>query len=359
MREADSIQFLRSIDLFRFFSDEDLRAFSQRVDEVRLAKGAILFHEGDAGNAMFLLLSGLLKVFSGNRVIDIVKSGDYLGEMAIIEKQPRSASVQAIEDSVLLSVPSVVFEEYFSHQPASLVAMMRTMSARVRRDIDILGKEFEQVNIMVHDMKNLLTPFHLLEVLQRREPALAEDRLIDCMIRARTDLFALLGRALDQAKRLQSATPIEKGSLDRLIVDLKEAAWNVHPEIGGRGIQVKVDGSVPEFAFSSLGLCRVLSNLVENAAQASKPGAEIVIELGCHKDDAVVRITDQGQGIPEEVWPRIFQPRFTTRPDGNGLGLVSCRQIVEEIHNGSLTFHSLPGQGTTFTIRLPLAPQAG
>ncbi|MFZ5774261.1 MAG: ATP-binding protein [Thermodesulfobacteriota bacterium] len=359
MREVDSLRFLKSVDLFRFFSEEELHAFSAKVNEVRIARGSILFREGEAGDAMYLLISGLIKVFSGNRVIDILRPGDYLGEMAIIEKQPRSASVEAIEDSVLLEVPAAVFEEYFSRQPASLVAMMRTMSARVRRDIDILGKEFEQVNILVHDMKNLLTPFNLLEVLQRREPALAGDRLIECMIRARADLFTLLGRALDQAKRRQATTPIEKGSLDSLIAELKEAVWSVHPEIGGREIRVEVEGSLPEFTFSSLGLCRVLSNLVENAAQASPPGGVITIALSCLDDKAEVRIIDQGQGIPEQEWPRIFQPRYTTKPNGNGLGLISCRQIVEEIHGGSLTFHSLPGRGTTFVIRLPMEhPQA-
>ena len=56
---------------------------------------------------------------------------------------------------------------------------------------------------------------------------------------------------------------------------------------------------------------------------------------------------------------KIFQPHFTTKADGNGIGLISCKQIIEETHRGSLTFESAPGQGTTFTIRLPFSARIG
>ena len=212
---------------------------------------------------------------------------------------------------------------------------------------------------MVHDMKNLLTPFHLLEVLERTVPELAGNRYLACMVKARANLLTLMENALAQAKRLQIATPIHTDSLDKLIVDLQESAWIVHPEIGGRGLRVEVTGTLPEFPFSSLGLCRVLSNLVVNAAQASEAGGLIAIALSCGEDEAVIKVIDQGHGIPEEAREKIFQPNFTTKADGNGIGLISCKQIIEETHRGSLTFESTPGQGTTFTIRLPFSSPIG
>ena len=161
--------------------------------------------------------------------------------------------------------------------------------------------------------------------------------------------------ALAQAKRLHIETPIHTDSLDQLLVDLQESSWLVHPEIGGRGLRVEVTGTLPEFPFSSLGLCRVLSNLVVNAAQASEAGALITLALSCEEGEAVVKVIDHGHGIPEEVQEKIFQPHFTTKADGNGIGLLSCKQIIEETHHGSLTFTSTPGQGTTFTICLPFS----
>ncbi len=355
MNQTELLQFLSKIDLFHFFPPEELTDFLEKATEVELAKGVILFREGEPGQEMYIVLRGMLKVFSGNRVIAIIKPGEYFGEMAIIENQPRSASVAVLEDSLLLQVPYAVFQEYFSRQPKSLVAMMRTLSQRVRRDLEILGQEYEQINIMVHDMKNLLTPFHLLEVLERTVPGLAGNRYLACMVKARGDLLILMENALAQAKRLHIETPIHTDSLDQLLVDLQESSWLVHPEIGGRGLRVEVTGTLPEFPFSSLGLCRVLSNLVVNAAQASEAGALITLALSCEEGEAVVKVIDHGHGIPEEVQEKIFQPHFTTKADGNGIGLLSCKQIIEETHHGSLTFTSTPGQGTTFTICLPFS----
>lgn len=355
MNQTELLQFLSKIDLFHFFPPEELADFLEKATEVPVAKGVILFREGEPGQEMYIVLRGMLKVFSGNRVIAIIKPGEYFGEMAIIENQPRSASVAVLEDSLLLQVPYAVFQEYFSRQPKSLVAMMRTLSQRVRRDLEILGQEYEQINIMVHDMKNLLTPFHLLEVLERTVPGLAGNRYLACMVKARGDLLILMENALAQAKRLHIETPIHTDSLDQLLVDLQESSWLVHPEIGGRGLRVEVTGTLPEFPFSSLGLCRVLSNLVVNAAQASEAGALITLALSCEEGEAVVKVIDHGHGIPEEVQEKIFQPHFTTKTDGNGIGLLSCKQIIEETHHGSLTFTSTPGQGTTFTIRLPFS----
>ena len=298
MNQSELLQHLSNIDLFHFFSPEELGAFLEKAMEIQLAKGAILFHEGDSGHDMYIVLRGMIKVFRGNRVIDIIKSGDYFGEMAIIENQPRSATVAALEDSVLLQVPFAVFQEYFSRQPKSLVAMMRTLSQRVRHDLEILGHEYEQINMMVHDMKNLLTPFHLLEVLEKTVPGLAGNRYLACMVKARGDLLILMENALAQARRLHIESPIHVDSLDKLIIDLQESAWMVHPDIGGRGIRVEIIGSLPEFPFSSLGLCRVLSNLVVNAAQASEAGGLITIALSQENDEAVVKIIDQGHGIP-------------------------------------------------------------
>ena len=355
MNQTELLQFLGAIDLFHFFSREELAAFLEKAQEVQVAKGGVLFREGDSGQDMYIVLRGMIKVFRGSRVIDVIKPGDYFGEMAIIENQPRSASVTAIEDAVLLQVPLAVFHEYFSRQPKSLVAMMRTLSQRVRRDLEILGHEYEQINIMVHDMKNLLTPFHLLEVMERTVPGLAGNRYLACMVKARGDLLVLMENALTHAKRLHIETPIRTDSLDTLLVDLQESAWTVHPEIGGRGLRVEVTGSLPEFPFSSLGLCRVLSNLVLNAAQASETEGRITIALSQEGDAAVVKVIDQGHGVPEESREKIFQPHFTTKQNGNGIGLISCKQIIEETHRGSLTFESTPGQGTTFTIRIPFS----
>jgi signal transduction histidine kinase len=111
---------------------------------------------------------------------------------------------------------------------------------------------------------------------------------------------------------------------------------------------------------------QVLLNLLINARQATPSGGRILIRLehdrAADMVDLVVR--DTGCGIPPEKLPRIFEPFFTTKsgPDetgkgGTGLGLASCRQIVEA-HHGRIRVESTVGKGTQFTIKLPVAKTA-
>lgn len=96
----------------------------------------------------------------------------------------------------------------------------------------------------------------------------------------------------------------------------------------------------------------VLSNLVKNASQAIEGNGEINIRIIDKKDNVLIEIEDSGQGIPESELPKIFEPLFTTKQSGTGLGLASCKSIVER-HHGAITVRNNP---TVFTIHLPKNP---
>jgi len=95
-----------------------------------------------------------------------------------------------------------------------------------------------------------------------------------------------------------------------------------------------------------------MSNLVKNASQAIEGNGKISIRIIDKKDNVFIEIEDSGSGIPESVLPKIFEPLFTTKQSGTGLGLASCNSIVER-HGGALTVRNNP---TVFTIRLPKNP---
>jgi signal transduction histidine kinase len=97
---------------------------------------------------------------------------------------------------------------------------------------------------------------------------------------------------------------------------------------------------------------RVLTNLVNNAFQAMPEGGNILLHAFRDGEDTIVSIQDNGNGIPEEVKPKLFTPLFTTKSKGQGFGLAVVKRITESL-GGTVTFESEVNRGTKFVIRLP------
>ncbi len=98
---------------------------------------------------------------------------------------------------------------------------------------------------------------------------------------------------------------------------------------------------------------QLLLNLLKNGLQAMPNGGELRVELENRTSLAMIRISDSGIGIPPENIHRIFEPFWTSKARGTGLGLALCRKVAQE-HGGNLTVESVVGVGTTFTVTLPM-----
>jgi two-component system, LuxR family, sensor kinase FixL len=110
---------------------------------------------------------------------------------------------------------------------------------------------------------------------------------------------------------------------------------------------------LPPVTFDPKQLHQVLINLFKNALEAMPKGGEITITSRVKGSNAEISVSDTGVGLAPEVAAKIFQPYFTTKEKGTGLGLAICQGIISE-HGGVISVTSTPGQGTTFTIQLPL-----
>jgi two-component system nitrogen regulation sensor histidine kinase NtrY len=100
-------------------------------------------------------------------------------------------------------------------------------------------------------------------------------------------------------------------------------------------------------------LLRVLNNLVKNAQQAipdDKHG-QITIHIELREKMILTRVTDNGMGIPPDQQEKIFQPNFTTKSTGSGLGLAMVKNIIEQ-HKGTIFFETRSGLGTSFVFEL-------
>jgi len=144
--------------------------------------------------------------------------------------------------------------------------------------------------------------------------------------------------------KLASLNDIAERTLDLLL-----------PEIENRGITVKMKlaRQLTETPVDATQMQQVLVNLVKNAAQAMTTGGTLTLQTGENSDGVWISVADTGGGIPEEQINRIFEPFYTTKKRGSGLGLMIVQRIVRA-HGGKIELESHVGRGTTFRIWLPL-----
>ncbi len=114
-----------------------------------------------------------------------------------------------------------------------------------------------------------------------------------------------------------------------------------------------IEDDIPNVMLDRDQMIQALLNILLNAVNAVDKGGEISVSIYMEMDTLQIGISDTGSGIPPENLPRVFDPFFTTRKDGTGLGLAIVHRIIEN-HNGEIGVESKPGEGTTFTVRLPL-----
>jgi signal transduction histidine kinase len=212
-----------------------------------------------------------------------------------------------------------------------------------------------------HELNNALTPILNYAKLGLRNPdpefrRRAFEKILDGAQRASAITGGVLGLARPQADR-RSATDLVRLAEEVLLLAGKDLQKNrVHVEFQAEGR--------PHARVNPAQIQQVLLNLVINARQAMPQGGTLRLRVGADPSGrlAELSVADTGVGIAPADLRRIFEPFFTTKtgPDasgqgGTGLGLSVCRDIVEA-HKGRLRAESRPGQGTTFTLRLPTCP---
>jgi two-component system, NtrC family, sensor histidine kinase HydH len=119
-------------------------------------------------------------------------------------------------------------------------------------------------------------------------------------------------------------------------------------------LRTRVDAAVPSFAFDPDQLTQVLLNVALNGIEAMGGRGRLSLEVGRVNGEVLIAVADTGRGIAAEDRGRVFEPFFSKKPGGTGLGLTIARRIVDA-HGGHIDLDSTPGQGTRFTIALPVA----
>jgi len=136
----NKIESFKSIDLFKQLTDETLERLITSSHEVTLNPGDTLFHDGDHGDSMYVILSGEIAILKGNSMIARKGQGNYFGEMTLIEDQPRSATATALTKSQLLKIMKEQFFLHLASNPQALMAVLKTVSERSRENLTALNE---------------------------------------------------------------------------------------------------------------------------------------------------------------------------------------------------------------------------
>ncbi|HLK48835.1 MAG TPA: ATP-binding protein [Bryobacteraceae bacterium] len=160
---------------------------------------------------------------------------------------------------------------------------------------------------------------------------------------------SLVTRFLQFARPLE--VRLEKADLAQM---LDRAVAAAEREANGVAIYKNYDPAIAPFPFDAELMERVVYNLVVNAAQASAAGGTVTVKTRASGGTVEISVIDRGQGIEPKDLGSIFNPFFTTKPTGVGLGLAIVSKIVDE-HGGKIAVESEPGRGSVFRVLLPMA----
>jgi PAS domain S-box-containing protein len=248
---------------------------------------------------------------------------------------------------------------------AGMLAIVRDMTTQ--REIEAQMHQSERLTALgqmaggiAHDFNNLLQAILGYAQLMARSPSNIDvvRRGIDVIEKAANG-GAETVRRIQKFARLRPDEPFVSMDLNQVVRDslaITRPRWEEKKIKGGVPLQLELElGPVPVVMGRPAELNEVFTNLVLNAIDAMPRGGTLRIRtrLGDHRH-AVITVADTGMGMTEEVRKRVFDPFFTTKgEEGTGLGLSVSHSIIER-HGGDLRVDSRPGEGTTFTITLPI-----
>jgi signal transduction histidine kinase len=218
-----------------------------------------------------------------------------------------------------------------------------------------------QTSAMVgHDLRNPLQVVYLLSARLKKRIELIRDRLEEADVK--------------ELEFIEDKMKSQTVYMDKIVSDLQDFSKtvNVKPEdtdLEQIAVDVIASIQVPENVNISVNfdvmlhslhadgglLRRVFTNLITNAVQAMPDGGSLVVEGSVVNEMAKVVVSDTGVGISEEDMSKMFQPLFTTKAKGTGLGLAVCKKIVEA-HGGEISVSSKEEVGSSFTFLIPYAP---
>ena len=302
----------------------------------------------------------------GSELLNLVRAGEFFGEMAVIDGEPRSATASADDRCLLGKIGSASFDRLATASSQLTRNFVRTLVRRLRTTDDLLIHSLllaertsmigKMTNSIVHDLRNpvqnILMAVDFLGTFdsdELRHVASLLEKSANRMARMLQELLDFSKGRPDIVWSTHTAKQLAKALDEEILTRLAGKGIEVHRDIRYEG----------EFRADFERLLRVLINIIRNADEAMSGGGSLTLSISQDGDNMLVQIADTGKGIPEKSLAKIFEPFFSEgKTDGTGIGMSMAKKLVES-HGGEISVTSELGVGTTFHVLLPLAGDDG
>lgn len=333
--------------------------------------GDVIFSAGDPGDGFYVVESGQVRIAATvgrnePRTLATIGPGDFFGEMAVVDAEPRSASAIAEAPTRTFFLTRDKLLNLLREKPRLALDIVREFSIRMRALNQKYLDEIVQAErlavigrfagTIVHDFKNPLTIIGLAAEL-----ACSEDTSPPMRHQAQNKITRQVERMTNMLQELIEFTKPSGQQPKLKSVDfaryMNPLADEIRQEIADRGVKLVLETPPPnvDVRIEPRRLSRLFYNLLNNAVDEMPEGGKIFLRFRVSKSELQVEVEDTGRGIAPEIAETLFKPFATHgKEHGTGLGLTICKKIVED-HGGQIWATSERGKGATFFFTLPLA----
>ena len=361
---------LESSKLFSSLSSTECGALRQVAQSRRFRARESIFREGDQGDGIYIVKQGLVQISAlvtegERRNLSHFGPGDFFGEMAVLDSEPRSATATAETDTEVYFIPQSELLQMLERSPKLAISLVRQISLRVREFNHQYMQETLQAERLalvgrfarsiVHDLKNPLTVIGFAADMLDADNSTAEMRRT-----AKTRIRKQVDRLTSMIKELLEFTRISQGSIVLAQADfagyVQQLLEEIRSELDGSLVKLECENTPPsvDVLMEPDRLTHVFFNLIHNALEAMPNGGKLIVRFAVNGNSLITEIEDTGPGVAPEIANRLFEPFATFgKPQGTGLGLSICRKIIED-HRGQIAVRNQPGRGAIFSVTLPL-----
>jgi len=381
--------FLRKVPFFQNLNDEDIREIMRYCREEELSPGQVIFYEGDTADRFYIVLEGEVEVWKDYDspyadLLAVHGINKLFGEMALVDDLPRSATVVTRTRTRMLYINEEEFQRLLKENSLVALAIIRSLSAMVRKSnqsfVEDLRERNRQLQKAYDELQaaqaELLRNERLTTLGKFSSMILHDIRNPISVIKAYADMLKLsssenskdckyIDKISFETERLnQLANELLDYSRGEIRLDMgivsipdffREICEFTEHRLSSKEVRVECsydyDGQV---IMDHQRMLRVFSNLLENARKAMGRSGNCRVTAVRKNEMVKFTVQDDGSGMSPEVLEHIFEPFYSSSPNGGtGLGMAIVKSVVEA-HQGTIDIDSTEGEGTEVSIKLPL-----